>query len=186
MEKFDYESIHKAIMELIEAGRETDRRLEKLGKKTDRRIADTNKSLEHLKKLVGGMNNNQGQMVEEEFFNSFLKSMRLGDLEFHSIDRNIRRHIKDVQDEFDIVLTNSEIIMIVEVKLKFHPNDVKNVLNKIANFKKLFPHYQHYKIYGAIAAKILTPDNIEEAKKYNLFVVAHESSELRLLNNPYK
>jgi len=110
--------------------------------------------------------------------------MRLGDIKFHTIDRNLQRHCNGVQDEFDIVMTNSELIMVAEVKFKFHPNDVKKVINKVSNFKKLFPQYQDYKIYGAVAGKILPKDTIEEAQKYNLFVVAQEGSDLRLINTP--
>ena len=200
-DKFDYQSIHNAIQELIKAGKETDRRIAETNKvvtrtsksidklkdqtdKTSKEVANTSKSIDKLKDLVGGMGNNQGLAAEEEFFNSFVKTMRLGNIEFHSIDRNLRRHTNGIQDEFDIVLTNSDLIMIIEVKFKFHCKDVKKVLTKVANFKKLFPQYQNYKIYGAIAGKILSPKTIETAKKMNLFVVAQEGSDLKLLNVP--
>ena len=167
---------------LAESRKETDKKMDESRKRNDER----NKSIDKLKELVGGMSNNQGIVAEEELFNSFSKSMRLGDLEFHSIDRNVKRHASGIQDEFDIVLTNSNLIMLVEVKTKFHPKDVNKVLNKISNFRKLFPLYQHMEIYGAIAGKILPSQTIETAKKHNLFVVAQEGSDLKVLNMPYK
>jgi len=69
------------------------------------------------------------------------------------------------------------------VKFKFHPKDVKTLLKKVSNFKKLYPQYQHYKIYGAVAGKVLPQETIEKAKNYNLFV-AQEGNNLRVLNAP--
>ena len=199
--KFDYESIHISIQELVEAGKETDKRIAETNKGIDKlkdrfaetnkgidklkdRFAETNKGIDKLKELYGGASNNQGMVVEEEFYNSFAKDMRLGDIEFHSIERNLNKRANGIADEFDIVLTNSDLILIVEVKLKYHPKDVKKVLNKMSNFKKLYPVYKDYKIYGAIAGKILLNQAIEEANKYNLFVVAQEGTTLKLLNAP--
>jgi len=108
-EKNGYQTVLSLLQELIEAGKETDRRM----KDTDQRIkvvenqiADTNKNIDKLNDLVGCL------AAEEEFFN------------------------------------------------------------------------QNFNIYGAIAGKILSNKTIEEAKKYNLFVVAQEANELRLINIP--
>jgi hypothetical protein len=201
-EKTDYQTILTLLQELIEAGKETDRRMKETDQRfketgqlfkdtikssnqlIDRRIKVVENNIDKLNQLVGGMGNNQGLAAEEEFFNSFVKTMRLGDMKFHSIERNLRKHCDGIQDEFDIVLTNSEIILLAEVKFNFHHNDVKNVLNKISNFKKLYPQYQNFQVYGAVAGKILSKKTIEAAKKFNLFVVAQEGNELRLINVP--
>jgi hypothetical protein len=150
----------------------------------EKQNAKTNASIEKVNILLDGIGNNQGLAAEEEFFNSFVKSMHLGDIEFHSIERNTLKRANGIQDEFDIVMTNSDLIMIAEVKFKFHPKDVKTVLKKVSNFKKLYPQYHQYKIYGAVAGKILPQETIEKAKMYNLFVVAQEGNNLRLLNVP--
>ena len=167
---------------------ESNQRLEKKIAKSDERMekqnAKTNASIEKVNKLLGGIGNNQGLAAEEEFFNSLAKSMRLGNIEFHSIERNTLKRANGIQDEFDIFMTNSELIMVAEVKFKYHPKDVKKVLTKVSNFKKLYPQYQQYKIYGAVAGKILPQETIEKAKMYNLFVVAQEGNNLRLLNAP--
>jgi len=249
MDKFDYDSIHKSIQEIIElqnkssletdrkivetnkgidklkelyggmrnnfelqnrSNLETDRKIAETNKgldklkelygdmrnnfelqnksslETDRKIAETNKGLDKLKELYGGMSNNLGLSIEEEFFRSFEKNMRLGDIEFHSILRNSYVRVHGITDEFDLVLINSDLVLIVEVKLKYHPNDVKKVLKKISNFKKIYPQYKDYNINGAIAGKILPQQTIEEAKKYNLFVVAQEGADIRLISAPKK
>jgi len=186
-EKIDSQMILKSLQELIEAGKDTDQRM----KDTDQRMKDTDqyikqisKKIDKLQDIVGGIGNSQGLAAEEEFFNSFAKTMSLGNLKFHAIDRNLRRHSNGLQDEFDIVLTNSELIMIVEVKYNFHPNDVQKVLNKISNYKKLYPQHHNFNIYGAIAGKVLSKKTIDEATKYQLFVIAQEGNDIRIINSP--
>jgi len=110
--------------------------------------------------------------------------MQLDNIPFHSIDRNIQRHCNGIHDEFDIIMTNSESVMITEVKYKFHPKNVKKVLTKMSNYRKLYPHNHHLKIYGAIAGKLLSSDTIDEAKNYNLFVIAHEGRGIKVLKSP--
>jgi len=74
--------------------------------------------------------------------------------------------------------------MIVEVKYNFHPNDVQKVLNKISNYKKLYPQHHNFNIYGAIAGKVLSKQTIDEATKYQLFVIAQEGNDIRVINSP--
>ena len=146
----------------------------------------TNQKLDKLKEIVGGMGNNQGEIAEDLFFNSFSKTMTIGDIQFHSIDRNIRRLYKNIQDEFDLVLTNNDLIMIVEVKVKCHPNDVKKILKKISNYKRLYPMYESYKIYGAIAGLTFPQKTIDIAKENHIYVITQEGNDLKVLNDPQK
>jgi hypothetical protein len=170
--------------EIAESNQRLDKKIAESDERMEKQNAKTNASIEKVNKLLGGIGNNQGLAAEEEFFNSLAKSMRLGNIEFHSIERNTLKRANGIQDEFDIIMTNSELIMVAEVKFKYHPKDVKKVLNKVSNFKKLYPQYQEYKIYGAVAGKILPQETIEKAKMYNLFVITQEGNNLRLLNAP--
>jgi len=52
-------------------------------------------------------------------------------MKFEYIDRNVKRRYKGLEDESDIVLTYLEVIVIVEVKYNFYPNDVPEVFIKI-------------------------------------------------------
>jgi len=168
----EYEKTWKLLQELIEAGKETDKRMK-----------ETDKKIDKLQTLIGGIGNSNGFLAEDLFFNSFSKSMAIGNTKFECIDRNVERKYKGLKDEFDIVLTNSEVIVIVEVKYNFHPNDVKEVLLKIKNYKTLFPAYKNYKFIGAIAGLTMQNRTIDEAKKYGFFVFTQEGNDLKLLND---
>ena len=96
----------------------------------------------------------------------------MGNLSFDYISSNIKNRAKGVEDEFDIVAYNGDSVVIVETKYKFHPNDVKKIKNqKIKNFRKLFPNYRDYKIYGAIAGFKIPKEAVERAKEDGLFIL---------------
>jgi hypothetical protein len=60
---------------------------------------------------------------------------------------------------------------IVEVKYKVHENDLDKLDRKMQNFKKLFPIYQSYKQYGAIASFHINDTAKREALRRGYFVL---------------
>jgi hypothetical protein len=159
--------------------KETDQRM----KETDKQLDKTLKGIEKLEKTVGGIGNSNGFYAEDIFFNSFSKNMTIGNLTFDSIDRNMHRIRKGLEDEFDIVLTNSSILLIIEVKYNFHHNDVEKVLNKIDNFKKLYPGYNDYRIFGGIAGLTMARETIDKARQLGFFVFLQEGNDIKVLND---
>ena len=81
------------------------------------------------------------------------------------------KHRGQIQEEYDVVMTNGDAIGIVEVKYKAHTNDLDKLDRKMKNFKKLFPIYQNYKQYGAIASFHINDDAKEEALRRGYFVL---------------
>jgi len=117
------------------------------------------------------------------FFNSFTKHMSFGKFNFDYIDKNYDRTHKGLRDVFDIILTNSRFMVIVEVKNKLNKNDVKTVLKKIKNFRILFPQHKDSTIYGAVAGLSMTIATIAEAKKHGFYVFTHDGANLKILND---
>ncbi|MBF0452619.1 MAG: hypothetical protein HQK75_18095 [Candidatus Magnetomorum sp.] len=160
--------------------KETDKKFHK----TDKQLREIGQQISKLKDIVGGIGNNNGFVAEQLFYNSLSKSMSLGNLTFDSIDRNLERTRRGLKDEFDIILTNSNILIIVEVKYNFHPNDVKKILTKINNFKQLFPIYSNYKVLGAVAALAMPQETIDIAKEYGFYVLTQDGNDIKILIEP--
>ena len=120
---------------------------------------------------LGNVTNNQGDVAEEFFLNSLLKDNRLGNIYFDDVVKNMEKHRGQMQEEFDLVLTNGNVIGLVEVKYKAHENDLKKLDRKMQNFKKLFPIYQNYKQYGAIATFHINDDAKKAALSRGYFVL---------------
>lgn len=152
---------------LHEAQRITDEQM----KRTDDQMKRTDEKLERMGISLGNVTNNQGDVAEEFFLNSLLKDNHLGSIHFDDVARNIEKHRGQMQEEYDLVMTNGDAIGIVEVKYKAHTNDLDKLDRKMQNFKKLFPIYQNYKQYGAIATFHINDDAKREALRRGYFVL---------------
>ena len=113
---------------------------------------ESTRKLDKLGELYGNLGKNQGDVAEEFFFNSLIKDNHLGSVHFDDIFTNMGSHSGQIQEEYDLVMTNGNAIGIVEVKYKAHENDLDKLDRKMKNFKKLFPWFKDYKQYGAIAS----------------------------------
>ncbi|MEY3807561.1 MAG: hypothetical protein RI893_537 [Pseudomonadota bacterium] len=144
-------------------------------KATDEQMRRNDKMLtEKLNRMgitLGNVTNNQGDIAEEFFFQSLIKDNHLGSIHFDDVVKNMEKHRGQIQEEYDLVMTNGDAIGIVEVKYKAHENDLDKLDRKMRNFKKLFPIYQNYKQYGAIASFHINDAAKKEALKRGYFVL---------------
>ena len=132
---------------------------------------ETTRKLDKLGELYGNVGQNQVDVAEEFFLNSLLKDNHLGSIHFDDVVKNMEKHRGQIQEEYDLVMTNGEAIGIVEVKYKAHTNDLDKLDRKMKHFKKLFPIYQNYKQYGAIASFHIIDDAKKEALRRGYFVL---------------
>jgi len=153
--------------ELQEAQKKTDEQM----RKTDEQSKETDRKLEKVSDLLGGIGKNQGDVAEEFFFNSLVDDPHLGGIHFDDISKNESKRRGKLQEEYDIVMTNGDAIGIVEVKYKAHENDLGKLERKMRNFKTLFPVYENYKLYGAIASFHINDDAKKDALERGFFVL---------------
>jgi Holliday junction resolvase-like predicted endonuclease len=127
--------------------------------------------LDRMGITLGSIGKNQGDVAEEFFFQSLIKDNHLGSIHFEDVVKNMEKHRGKIQEEYDLVMTNSDAIAVVEVKYKAHKNDLDKLDRKMKHFKQLFPIYQAFKQYGAIAAFHINDDAKEEALRRGYFVL---------------
>jgi hypothetical protein len=180
------EELKELVASLAIAQRKTDEQMNR----TEEQMRHTDEMLEHkltvlsekierVGDLVGNMGRNQGHVAEEFFFNSLADDAHLGTVHFDDITKNQHKQRGKFQEEYDIVMTNGEAVGIVEVKYKVHENDLKKLERKMRNFKKLFPIYEAYKLYGAIASFHINDDAKEAALNQGFFVLQRKGDVLQ-------
>ena len=140
-------------------------------KRTDEQMKRTDEKLERIGITLGNVTRNQGDVAEEFFLQSLLKDNHLGSIRFDDVVKNMEKHRGQIQEEYNLVMTNGDAIGIVEVKYKAHTNDLDKLDRKMKHFKKLFPIYQNYKQYGAIASFHINDDAKKEALRRGYFVL---------------
>ena len=147
------------------------------------------KQMKKLSSNIGGIGDSNGYFAEEFFSKNLEASMSLGRFKFHEIERNLNRHYpkKNLQGQYDIVLTNTEIVVVVEVKYKLSEKHVRRFYDKgLKNFTKLFPSFSNYKLYGAIASMSDPNEASKLAKEYGLFVLGQSGNEVEIINDDVK
>jgi hypothetical protein len=115
--------------------------------------------------------------------------MTIGDKSFQFIDTNLSRYDKKSRrkGQFDIILTNTDTIVVVEVKYKLTREYVNEFYHKtLNNFVFLFPNYSNYKLYGAVASLSDHDNALELAKKYGLFVLGQAGDDIEVINDEVK
>ncbi len=170
-------SLAIAQRETREQMKETDARMRETReqmKETDERMRKTDEKLERIGIHLGNITANQGDVAEEFFFNSLVKDTRLGNIRFEDVMKNSSKQRGKIQEEYDLILTNGDSLAIIEVKYKVHQNDLAKLDRKMQNFKKLFPIYQNFKQYGAIASFHINDDAKREALERGYFVLQRQ------------
>ena len=61
-------------------------------KDTDLKFKETDRKLEKVSDLLGGIGKNQGDVAEEFFFNSLVDDAHLGAIHFDDIATNMKKH----------------------------------------------------------------------------------------------
>lgn len=161
------DELKQLVSSLAVSQKETD----KMQKETEIQLKKTGRKLDKVAKMLGDIGENQGDVAEDFFYNSFIKDNHLGVLVFDGITKNMAKHRGKTQEEYDIFLTNGESVAIVEVKYKAHLADIDKLNRKFDNFKKLFPIYKDYKLYGALASFYFNEEIKDELLKQGYFVV---------------
>ena len=167
----------KQIQELRQSQKETDRILTEKLRETDRILTEKlGKTDRMLKNFIGGY----GDSSEEYFYTSCKKTMKLGNIKFDFIDRNVRKHFG--APEFDIVLYNGDSIGIIEVKSRANPHYL-NIEKKVNDFKESFPQYKDYKIYFGVGTMSTKNDELFEfCSNKGIFLLGQNSDHMELIN----
>ena len=158
----------KATDEQIKATDEQIKATNEQMKRNDKMLTE---KLERMGITLGNIGKNQGDVAEEFFFQSLIKDNHLGKIRFDDVVKNMEKHRGKIQEEYDLVMTNGDAIAVVEVKYKAHTQDLDKLDRKMKHFKQLFPIYQAFKQYGAIAAFHINDDAKEEALRRGYFVL---------------
>ena len=148
-----FESVWALLKENEREREKNERERKESNRILNERFAETDRQFRAMQKELGSWANNHGSFAEEYFFNSFENGKKnfFGE-KFDRIEKNVKAVIKDLVDEYDIVMYDDNSVAIIEVKFKAHPDHIPKLLKKAETFKTLFPYYKDYKIYLGLAS----------------------------------
>ena len=132
----------------------------------------TSKEVDKLSQYVGNIGKNQGSASEEFFVNPIGSTLKVGDIQYDELYKNLYKKTKKVEGEFDIVLVNGTELALIETKYKAHKNDVDDLINKkYTNFKKLYPEYKDYNHHLGLATFKINDDLKQKALENSVMIL---------------
>ena len=140
---------------------ETDRRLQETDRRNDeikRLLEEAAEERRETEKIIREMSiqfmGRTGHIVEGLLSSSAEKVFQEAGLDLHNHGKNLRRKLKaeNKQMEVDVLLSNDEIAVPIEVKTNCTKGDVHKFLRQMKLFRNLFPEYSDKKVIAAIAA----------------------------------
>ena len=142
--------------------------------KSEKEWDEIRKQMKEVRKEIGGIAESNGDMAEATIFNSLERDMTFAGIEFHDIEKNRSGKSKryNIEGEFDVVMTNGDVVALIETKHKVRKEDVtKFATTQVDNFRKLYPMYDKYEIILGVGGMSFEKGAEAEANKYGIGVI---------------
>ncbi len=197
--------VWRLLAELVEAQKETERRLQETERllkeqslETERLLREQALETEHLLKgterllkeearhlgqQIGKLGNRLGEFVEWQVRPAVLRLFQARGIAVNQLYGELILQDGNETIEIDLLVVNSDTAILVEVKSKLSQADVNDHLERIAKFKQLAHQYQSTKILGAVAGMVVPPDVARYAYRQGLFVLAQSGDGVVILND---
>ena len=174
---------------LDKSKKEYEERLDKSNKEYNERLEKERKEYLHrLKKLEGNWTTFTESLIKPGIIELFLGY----GINLHNMYTNVIFYTENNEPfyEIDLLLTNQQYIVLVEIKTKLNSHDVQEHLQRIEKVQK-HPHkdfnWKNKTIIGCVAGITADDSAIKFAIKSGLFVLVQKGHLVEVVNdNPFK
>ncbi len=132
------EEAAREVKETARVSRESIQKLSRQVEETSKEVKATTRAVKDLNKKVGGAGQVRGRITEEFFYKALREERRIGVLKFDDIYLNFEAKRDGRRTEYDLLLTNGELVAVVEVKHNLRLDNVED-MRKIRA-----PHARYY------------------------------------------
>lgn len=167
---------------LKEKSLETERILKEKTLETDRMFKEQSQATSKLEKLFTSQ---WGKLIESLVEGDLINLLQgFGINVQYTITRLKGRTSTGQQYEFDILAHDGDAVVVVEVKTTLRPDDVKEFIAELNQFKIWVPHYEEKTLHGAVA--YLTADAAADtmAERRGLLLIRATGDSARIVNQP--
>ena len=191
------DDVWKLLAELVEAQKETERcfqETERRFQETERRFQETERILKEqslktdrqitrLSKEIGNLGGKWGRFVENMVAPACETLFLNRDIPVHQVSQRVRKRLDGKTLEIDVLVTNENHVLVVEVKSSLSVDDVKELIKNLTEFRQFFPEYNHKQLYGAVAGIEIEEGADKYAYRQGLFVLAQRGENVAILND---
>jgi phage shock protein A len=184
---FTFEQLMASFFELRASQAQTDAQIRQMTAKTDAQIEKMSRKVDKLAENVGGLNRSMGELIES------LMTSRLWE-KFNAYGHHLVRAYPRVpiynekneqMSDIDILLSNTDECMAVEVKREADDDDIDHHLKRMKLIEKYPPaEVKGKKVYSAIAGAVVPPDVRDYAYGKDIYMLEMNGEQVSLLEPP--
>ena len=190
--------LKESFRETDQKFKETERVLKENFRETDQKFKETERELKETSRLIRESSNkadkylgkineldrNWGKLVESLMAPSILTQFQNEKYEIEGMSQRTIKKKDGKTLEIDALLTNSHIVIPVEVKTTLNVNAVDEHIQKhLIPFKHFFPEYQNKIVYGAVAYIHVEENADRYAYKKGLYVLTFGDNDMVVIKN---
>ncbi len=169
--------------ELTIAQQETDRQLKETDRQLKEQSQETDRKIREVNKQIGDLGGKWGRFVENLVAPACESIFLKRNIPVHQVSQRVKKRFGGKTLEIDVLVTNEDHVLVVEVKSSLGVNDVKELVGDLHTFRQFFPEYTHKQLYGAVAGIDIEEGADKYAYRQGLFVLAQAGETVAILNN---
>jgi hypothetical protein len=190
------EDVWRILAELAAAQKETERLLQEQSQEADRRhqqteqrfqqteqrFKETDRRIREVNKQIGDLGGKWGRFVENLVAPACETLFLKRGIPVHQVSQRVRKRLNGQTLEIDVLVTNENHVLVVEVKSSLGVEDVKQLREDLGQFRQFFPEYSQKRLYGAVAGIEIEEGADKYAYRQGLFVLAQAGEAVAILN----
>ena len=141
--------------------------------------------MREINRQLGKLGNRLGEFVQEMVYPAAVDLFRARGLNVHQVMRNVRGLDDNgrTRMEIDLLVINNSELVAIECKSEVIVDDIKRHLERLTEFKDVFPQYKNYRVLGAVAGMVWKGDGIVEFAEKTGFFALMQSGDMVQLGN---
>ncbi|MGZ8217356.1 DUF3782 domain-containing protein [Methylomagnum sp.] len=167
----------------IESIMETLNQVAKMSAETAQQMRETDRKLKEVTQAIGRLGNRLGEFVEEMVRPAVVRLFRERGIDVHEVHQRASAQRDGDAMEIDLLIVNDIDAILVETKSELKTDDVREHLDRLARFKKLFPTYKNHRVMGAVAGMVVPDEVARYAYRQGCFVLAQSGDSVTIRND---
>lgn len=150
---------------------------------TERQFRETAKKINQVSQAIGQLGGRWGEFIESMVKPAAVRLFQQRGLAAHEISHHVTGNRNGLAAEIDLLVTNDEYCVAIEVKSFLSIDDVKEHRERLEKFKMLFLRYSDAKLLGAVAGAVIHEDVAKYAYRQGFFVLGQKGENMEILND---
>ncbi len=170
----------EAVAEVWQLFRETDAKFKENQAELNRRFKETDAKINRISGLFG---NQWGRLLEALVEPAALKLFQERGIKVHHIFPRAKSQLNGRMMELDLLLENSNEVVVIEIKSNLRIADVQDFLVDLDELFEFFPKYRSYTVYAGVAGLDIMENADRYAYRQGLFVLTFTGEGVIQLKN---